>query len=514
MSASREKKQRQGAGPSEKAVQTQKEQAARKQKTIIYSVIGAVAAVLVIALLVWNSGFFQSRATAATVGNTSLTAGELSYYYYSMRSEYAAYASLFGYSFDSSKADSEQYQNEAEGVTWRDYFLDSALETAQQYIALAGEAPNWGVTEADIQDDLNDQIASMKSSAASSGYSYAAYLRAVYGPYMTEGIYKAETARSLLASRVFNNKSTELTESYSQADLDSFYGEHADSLDTIEYSYLYFTPEAVETTDADGNELDAETLDTLRADALADARAQADEALEEYGDGEEISHLIEHYAPYSSADHTTTVGTSGINSVYSEELLALKEGEAALVENSDSGYYVVIFHGRYLDQTPTLDVRHILVMPEAEAGTVPTDPAWAAASDKADSILAEYEAGSRTDEAFAALANQYSDDAGSNTTGGLYQRISPTSNYVTEFMDWIFTDGRQIGDTGIVQHIASDPSNGYYGYHIMYLAGENEPVWMGTARDSMADTALDEWILELADNYAASLADGSGSVGS
>ena len=514
MSASREKKQRQGSGPSEKANQLQQEQAESKRKTILYSIIGAVVVVLVAALLIWNTGFFQARATAATVGGTDLTAGELSYYYYNLRNEYATYASLFGYTFDTSTPDSEQYRDEAEGVTWRDYFLDAALDTAQQYISLANEALNSGITVADIQEQLDDSIASMKSSAASSGYSYEAYLRAMYGPYMTEGIYKSETTRYLLAARIFDQKGTELTNSYSQADLDSYYDENADDLDTIEYSYLYFTPEAVETTDADGNELDEDALDALRADALADAEALAEDALDEYEGGEEISHLIEHYAPTSSADHSTVVGTSSLNSVYAEELLGLEKDEAAVLLNGESGYYLIVFHDRYLDQTPTKDVRHILVSPEAESGAAPTDPAWAAASDKADSILAEYEAGSKTDDAFAALASQYTDDTGSKTTGGLYERISPTSNYVTEFMDWIFTDGRQAGDTGIVQHIASNPSSGYYGFHIMYLVGDNEPVWMGTARASLADAARDEWMTGLADNYAAALANGSSHVGS
>ena len=519
MSASREKKQRQGAGPSEKAVQAQKEQAARKQKTIIYSVIGAVAAVLVIALLVWNSGFFQARATAATVGSTDLTVGELSYYYYGLRNEYASYASIFGYSFDASIPESEQYRDEAEGITWRDYFLDSALETAQQYISLANEALDSGYTVADIQEQLSDNIASMKSSAASNGYSYDAYLRAMYGPYMTASIYEAETTRYLLAALIFNNKGTELTQNYSQAELEDFYDEYADSLDTIEYSYLYFLPEEVEPTDADGNELDEDTLAALQADALASAKQNAEDALAEYEDGEEISHLIEHFSPYSSSDHTTVVGTSSISSIYQETLLSLKENEGAVVENGQTGYYLVVFHDRYLNQEPTKNVRHILVKPATltdENGNTlsPIDEAWAAAKEKADSILAEYEASDKTEDAFAALANQYSEDEGSNTTGGLYERISPTDSYVTEFLDWIFTDGRQAGDTGIIQHVADDPSSGYYGYHIMYLAGDNEPIWMGTARASLADAERDDWMLELSSHYEASLTSGADHIGS
>lgn len=523
MSASREKKQRQGAGPSDKSIQAQQDQAVRKRKTIIYSVIGVVAAVLVAALLIWNSGFFQARATAATIGGTTLTAGELSYYYYGLRNEYASYASVFGYSFDSSIPESEQYRDEAQGITWRDFFLDSALTTAQQYISLADEALNSGYTADDVKTQLNSTIDSMKSSAASNGYSYAAYLRAMYGPYMTPAIYEEQTTRYLLASRIFNDKGTELTKSYVDADLEKFYSEHADALDTIEYSYLYFTPEAVETKDADGNDLAEDVVNQRKEEALAAAKATAEEALAAYEDGEEISHLIERFAPYSSNDHAAAVGTTSISSIYQEKLLSLKEDEAAIVENSTSGYYLVVFHSRYLAEDPTKDVRHILVRAENVTeehddhshDEVPTDEAWAAAKEKADSILAEYEAGSKTEDAFATLANQYSDDGGSNTTGGLYERIAITDSYVPEFMDWIFADGRQAGDTGIVQHAAGEnDGNKYWGYHIMYLVGDNEPVWKGTARANLADAARDEWMLALSGNYEAALADGSNSIGS
>ena len=88
MSAAREKKQRQGSGPSDKAAQANQKQAAYKRKVRTYTSIGVVVAVLVAALLIWNSGFFQSRALAATVGDNELSAAELSYYYYDVRYPY------------------------------------------------------------------------------------------------------------------------------------------------------------------------------------------------------------------------------------------------------------------------------------------------------------------------------------------------------------------------------------------------------------------------------------------
>ena len=132
MSASREKKQRQSAGPDQKAVKAQQEQAARRRQTIIYSVVGGVIAVLVIALLVWRTGFFQARTAAAQVGGETLTAAELSYYYNGVRSSFVSYGII-----DTTKADDEQIYNAEEGASYRDYFMEEALTSAQQYLALA-----------------------------------------------------------------------------------------------------------------------------------------------------------------------------------------------------------------------------------------------------------------------------------------------------------------------------------------------------------------------------------------
>ena len=520
MSASREKKQRQGA-TSEKSLQAQLQEAARRKKTVTYTIVGVVIAVLVAALLIWNSGFFQARATAATVGDTKLTAAELSYYYYDARNSYASYMSYFG-GFDSSTPDDEQAHPSDESLTMRDYFLEEALSTAKRYAALSAEALKNGHTEAEVKEDLDVQIEGMKSAAASYGYSYSAYLKATYGPYMTAGVFEKMYRQYLLANLAYADKSEELDASYTEDDLKAYYekDDNADTLDTFEYSYLYFTPEEVETKDADGNDIDEETVNQQKAEALAEAKEKAEEALASLKDGGSIASLASKYdlADNAHADHTTTVGSSSINSVFREDLLALDEDESALVENSESGYYVITFHGRTLVEDPTKDVRHILARAESttdEDGKLvaPTDEAWAAAKEKIDAIQAEFEAGDMTEDSFAALANEKSDD-GDGTTGGLYAKIAPSDGYVTEFLDWIFEDGRQPGDTGVVQHSADEGStSGYYGYHFMYMVGDNEPVWMRSARSSLTTEARNAWMEELESGYETSLTDGAESIG-
>ena len=130
MSASREKKQRQG-GISDKVTQADQKQAAYKRKVRTYTAIGVVVVVLVAALLIWNSGFFQSRALAATVGDNELSAAELSYYYYDVRYPYTIYSMI-----DTSVPDDEQIYDEEEGTTYHDFFLEEALSAAQSELAL------------------------------------------------------------------------------------------------------------------------------------------------------------------------------------------------------------------------------------------------------------------------------------------------------------------------------------------------------------------------------------------
>ena len=117
----------------------------------------------------------------------------------------------------------------------------------------------------------------------------------------------------------------------------------------------------------------------------------------------------------------------------------------------------------------TVDVRHILVFPEgADSSTISTEEfseeAWNVAAENAQAILDEFLAGDKTEDSFAALANERSEDTGSNTNGGLYEDVTE-GEMVTEFNDWCFDEARAVGDTGIVKTS--------YGYHVMYFSGSS-----------------------------------------
>ena len=89
MSASKKKLQRREAVDVEKVTEAQAAQAAYQKKARLYTIIGIVVAVLVVVLLVWNSGIFQKNATAATVGEEKISVAEMAFYYYDVRQMYA-----------------------------------------------------------------------------------------------------------------------------------------------------------------------------------------------------------------------------------------------------------------------------------------------------------------------------------------------------------------------------------------------------------------------------------------
>lgn len=134
-----------------------------------------------------------------------------------------------------------------------------------------------------------------------------------------------------------------------------------------------------------------------------------------------------------------------------------------------STYYVAVFHKRYQETSDTVDVRHILIMPEN--GTKASDEEGyeeeqtqlkADARTKAEEILAKWKAGDETEDSFIQLAEEYSDDS-SKYTGGLISNISVDSSLVESFKNWALDPARKAGDTDVVDST--------YGSHVMYFVG-------------------------------------------
>ena len=173
-----------------------------------------------------------------------------------------------------------------------------------------------------------------------------------------------------------------------------------------------------------------------------------------------------------------------------------------LEASGGTGYYVVLFLDRYRDETPTVNVRHILIQAqvpeddpdteEDESDVAPTQEALDAAKAEAEELLAQWEAGDKTAESFGELANEYSDDPGSNTTGGLYERVEQ-GQFFDAFDAWLFDEARQEGDTTLIEN----PQDGQQGWHVAYFQSWEPSVWAYTADRNIRSQLLSDWLDEV-----------------
>ncbi|WP_294472083.1 peptidylprolyl isomerase [uncultured Intestinimonas sp.] len=504
MSASREKKQRMASaanGPTEKQRREAAEAGKARTRTILYTVTGVVIAVLVIALLVWHSGILEKGKPVATVNGRDYTVAEMGYYYYPTANMY------------------NQYGIAMDEATLRQNALDSLHSTAA--LAAAAEADGFTLSEEGAAS-VDETISNLRTYAAQSGLSFTAYIRNAYGPYMTEGILRDCLTMDTLAQEYYNDHRNALT--YEESEVQAYYEEHAGELDTFTYSAVFIDGSAESTTDDTGSTVEPTEEETTAA--MADAQAIADQMIQDLENGGDFDSLAAEAAGSAETTdgaagdaattgeteetepvsyETTELGSSLANSLNADcaEWLtdaARESGDLTTIEVADSGYWVLRFQDRYLDEESwgDVNVRHILIQAEvAEGADAPTDEALQAAQDQAQAILDQFNAGEQTAEAFAALAEEYSDDLGSNTNGGLYEHVTPSTSFFTDFLDWCFAGGRQVGDTGLVENTQS----GQQGWHIMYLDAQNELLWHYTVTNTLRGEDMSAWTEEIETAY-------------
>ena len=105
------------------------------------------------------------------------------------------------------------------------------------------------------------------------------------------------------------------------------------------------------------------------------------------------------------------------------------------------------------------------------------------------------------------MANEYSEDTGSNTNGGLYDSVRK-GQMVEEFDEFCFA-GHKSGDTAIVY----GESGSYAGYHVMYFVGEGEQYSDYLAESSLRAADMNAWLEELTSAYETSVGSGISFVG-
>lgn len=383
-----------------------------------------------------------------------------------------------------------------DGRTWHDYFMEEARSELSQMTALCAWADANGVTLTDEEiAEVDDSIATLDSSARAGGYASGdKYFSANYGTGVTSAIVREMALKSALANKASSEYAASLE--YTDAELEEHYQSLDGAQDKFSFSYYLVNAEKVESTDADGNTSSAVTEETTAAakDA-ADDILTAYTALKKSNPDDDnytamLNSAVAQVAPTTEATERSNI-TGGNLGDYKEWLMesGRKAGDATVVDKADgSGSYVVVFLDRSDNHYPVAQVRHILIKAVADSDGSYTDKAKEIAKNRAEEILAEFNAGDKTEDSFAELAKDYSEDTGSAENGGLYDTVYKGAT-VEEFDKFCF-EGHKKGDTAIVY----GESSSYAGYHVMYYVGEGDLYSNLLAKNDLVNTTVSQWL--------------------
>lgn len=524
MSASREKKQRtDGVGDlTPRQLRDLKETQAKKRNKVLYTFFGAVLAILVIALLVWNSGMFQKKQVAATVNGQEFTVAQISYYYGNVRQQEMQMASMyqqFGMAYyDSAAPAKSQVQDAETGATYADYFQTQTLDYLKQVVILCDQANEQGYVLSDEgKAGVDAQIDTMKQYAAQQSVSLPVYLKSMFGKYMTESLFREEALRNALASEYSTQKSDGFT--YADDLLDTYYNENTAAMDTYEYYYAQISGAAETTVDAEGKTVEA--TDEAKTAAMNEAKKQADAMAAEIEAGADFAATAVKYvsetdkAAYEAdPEYRHQIGDLGSNltaSSYGQWLTSTdtsrKAGDIGVVEDTaNSSYYVVSLVNRWLsdDTYATVDTRSVFIKAAMDDGaTEPTEAQYEAAKARVEEIKAEWESGPKTADTFAQIATLYSEDDATKTEGGLATGVTRGTNGA-EFSDFAFAAGRKVGDVGVAKSTQTDKQ----GYYLVYMDALGELVWKNTAETALRTNDYNTWYDGIAETYEAVAAAG------
>lgn len=501
-----ERKERIAKANKKNAKSIAKRTAAANVTKKVLAIVVAVAIVLGVAWKFVDSfGLVEKATTAVKIGDEKISTAEFAYYYaaqYQQMSYMASYYSQQGYSlgFDTSLSpdDPSNTTTDADGntITWNDYFMDAATSRAQFVQAYYEEAVKAGVElSEDEQKEINETIEEYRESAAENNFSLGAYLKANFGEGFNEKTFKAQLEKETLAQNYYNDQQAAYLNGITDEEIKKEYTDNKKNYDYADVRYFAFTY-----TTLSANE--GESEDELKARQTASNNELLAKAKDVYAKVKDADSLIEAAKAYKNEGSDTPsdsdVTTLSSHVTYSTAKSSLTEkgadwlfdagrkaGDTTLVEGDSAAYIIVCIKPSY--NSNSVSVRHCLIEFDAEDEDNVTDEEKKTAYDKAKELYDSWLAGEKTEESFKTLVSENSADTGSTENGGLYENIRITDNYVAEFIDWSFADGRKAGDSGIIETT--------YGYHIMYFVSDNtdDTDWQNTIRNEKGDAAFDEY---------------------
>lgn len=462
------------------------------------TVIAIVCTVLVVALLgslvayssLVTSGYFLRNTVVATTENYEVDNAVFSYFFHKY---YQEFNNTYGYYFPINTSVSLKGQTctlYSDGSTWFDFFAANAKSTLSNTLAFCEEANARGITlTEEDHKEIDEAIASIKTAAKQAGVTTSYYTHVMFGSGVNQKDVRRALELSVLASKC--NQAIVDSYNYTEADFNKYIEENPDALVYAEYA-------AFDMNTSDTLEDDVKTAEMLQSYLDRFAQVTTKEEFEAvafdylrnvtYLDDEKVTDdAIREEVSALSTKSTYVKDDATAEWAFADDR---KAGDVFTEISEDKTTYsaYMLLATPSLDEYNTVNIRHILL----SSATYGSDEA---AKAKAEELLAGFTGGA---DAFAALANEYSEDTGSNTNGGLYENVGK-GEMVESFDAWIYADGRKAGDTGIVK---SD-----YGYHVMFFVGEGDIAWHVQANNALKNAQYSKDSAEINAKYVTTFDD-------
>ena len=467
----------------DRKVQKRKEEKEKEKKEERIST--AVGIVFLVALVCLVASFpirtyLATHETYVVINGEEVNKVEFDYVYNTSKNnyitQYGSYLSYFG--LDTSKDLSTQMYSET--LTWKDYFEQNAVESLKQNKALMAEAKAAGFTY-DTTDEYNTFKETIKTSAAAAGVSDKEYVRSIYGSYATMGRIEEYVKNDMVMNAYYQKLQED--NAPSDDEIQSYYEENKATYDSVDYRLTTIEADLptepteladpVEETAADTT---GTTDGTAATDSTQDTAYQPSDA--------EIAKAMED-AKVLADDAEQTVAKDGeahenekkssVNYLISDWLFddARKAGDTTVITNDNSHcYYAVAFEKRYLDETPSADVR-VIIPTEDKTG---------------EEILEEWKNGAATEDSFAELCKKYTQDTSAVENGGLFEQVTKTG-MTEELSNWIFDTSRQAGDT--VAITVSDTT------YVLYYIGQDQPEWKINIKNTLVSDTMSQHMQDI-----------------
>ena len=467
----------------DRKVQKRKEEKEKEKKEErISTTVGIVFLVALVCLVASFPirTYLATHETYVVISGEEVNKVEFDYAYNTSKNnyitQYGSYLSYFG--LDTSKDLSTQMYSDT--LTWQDYFEQNAVESLKQNKALMAEAKAAGFTY-DTTDEYNTFKETIKTSAAAAGVSDKEYVRSIYGSYATMGRIEEYVKNDMVMNAYYQKLQED--NAPSDDEIQSYYEENKATYDSVDYRLTTIEADLptepteladpVEETAADttGTTDGTAATDTTQDTAYQPSDAEIAKAMD---DAKVLADDAEQTVAKDGEAHENEKKSS-VNYMIADWLFddARKAGDTTVITNDNSHcYYVVAFEKRYLDETPSADVR-VIIPTEDKTG---------------EEILEEWKNGAATEDSFAELCKKYTQDTSAVENGGLFEQVTKTG-MTEELSNWIFDSSRQAGDT--VAITVSDTT------YVLYYIGQDQPEWKINIKNTLVSDTMSQHVQDI-----------------